>query len=252
MTPVPEACCAPIDDRTTALGSRARRAASASAVPISSVRRIGIAAHRRRVEQERSRRALQCVGHRVGIVRCSRRPLPRRGLATVAPCSAATQDDAHGLAAFDEGARRLAAGPSVCSEHHMHDCHSAKSLDGGAGRHGLPCVQCMTYIVGMREVDLRRIDLNLLVVLEALLDERNVTRAAHRLGMSQPAASRALGRLRALFSDALLVDGPGGYVAQRPCRRDAPGAAQDTGRHRRDAGSEARSIPRRRRVEFGC
>lgn len=70
----------------------------------------------------------------------------------------------------------------------------------------------MVYIVIMREVDLRRIDLNLLVALETLLDERNVTRAAHRLGMSQPAASRALGRLRALFSDALLVDGPGGYV----------------------------------------
>jgi DNA-binding transcriptional LysR family regulator len=49
-------------------------------------------------------------------------------------------------------------------------------------------------------------------MLEALLDERNVTRAARRLGMSQPAASRALGRLRALFADALLVDGPGGYV----------------------------------------
>ncbi|TIN11765.1 MAG: LysR family transcriptional regulator [Mesorhizobium sp.] len=70
----------------------------------------------------------------------------------------------------------------------------------------------MVYIVVMREVDLRRIDLNLLVALEALLDEKNVTRAASRLGMSQPAASRALGRLRALFSDALLVDGPGGYV----------------------------------------
>ncbi|TCU23784.1 LysR family transcriptional regulator [Rhizobium azibense] len=70
----------------------------------------------------------------------------------------------------------------------------------------------MAYMVRMREVDLRRVDLNLLVALEALLDEKNVTRAAHRLGMSQPAASRALGRLRALFSDALLVDGPGGYV----------------------------------------
>lgn len=70
----------------------------------------------------------------------------------------------------------------------------------------------MVYIAAMREVDLRGIDLNLLVTLEALLDERNVTRAGQRLGMSQPAASRALGRLRALFSDALLVDGPGGYV----------------------------------------
>lgn len=70
----------------------------------------------------------------------------------------------------------------------------------------------MVYMVSMREVDLRRLDLNLLVVLEALLDEKNVTRTAHRLGMSQPAASRALGRLRTLFSDALLVDGPGGYI----------------------------------------
>jgi DNA-binding transcriptional LysR family regulator len=67
-------------------------------------------------------------------------------------------------------------------------------------------------MVSMREVDLRRIDLNLLVALEALLEERSVTRAAHRLNMSQPAASRALGRLRTLFSDALLVDGPGGYI----------------------------------------
>lgn len=64
----------------------------------------------------------------------------------------------------------------------------------------------------MREVDLRHADLNLLVVLNALLDERSVTRAAMRLGMSQPAVSRALARLRALFSDALLVDGPGGYL----------------------------------------
>lgn len=61
-------------------------------------------------------------------------------------------------------------------------------------------------------MDLRRIDLNLLVALDALLEERNVTRSASRLGMSQPAASRALGRLRVLFSDALLVDGPGGYT----------------------------------------
>lgn len=64
----------------------------------------------------------------------------------------------------------------------------------------------------MREADFRRIDLNLLVALEALLEERSVTRAALRLGMSQPAASRALARLRALFADALLVDGPKGYL----------------------------------------
>lgn len=69
----------------------------------------------------------------------------------------------------------------------------------------------MHYIVIMREVDLRRIDLNLLVALDALLDERSVTRAALRLRMSQPAASRALARLRKLFADALLVEGRDGY-----------------------------------------
>ena len=78
----------------------------------------------------------------------------------------------------------------------------------------------------MREVNLRGINLNLLVVLQALLDERSVTRAAMRLGMSQPAASRALARLRKLFSDALLVEGPGGYLLTaraeeiRPLLRD--------------------------------
>lgn len=64
----------------------------------------------------------------------------------------------------------------------------------------------------MRQVNLRNVDLNLLVVLNTLLEEMSVTRAAQRLGMSQPAVSRALARLRALFSDALLVDGPGGYM----------------------------------------
>ena len=64
----------------------------------------------------------------------------------------------------------------------------------------------------MRNVDLRRADLNLLVVLDALLEGKSVTQAARRLGMSQPAASRALSRLRALFSDALLVEARTGYI----------------------------------------
>lgn len=49
------------------------------------------------------------------------------------------------------------------------------------------------------------VDLNLLVVLDALLEERSVGRAARRVGLSQPATSRALGRLRALLGDELLV-----------------------------------------------
>ena len=59
----------------------------------------------------------------------------------------------------------------------------------------------------MRQVDLRRIDLNLLVVLRALLDTRSVSRAASTLGMSQPAVSRALARLRQQFGDRLLIKG---------------------------------------------
>lgn len=52
---------------------------------------------------------------------------------------------------------------------------------------------------------LRAVDLNLLTVLDAVLVERNVTRAAERLGMTQPAVSNALTRLRALFDDELFV-----------------------------------------------
>ena len=57
----------------------------------------------------------------------------------------------------------------------------------------------------MRELDLASVDLNLLVVLQALLAERHVTRAAQRLKMSQPAVSRALARLRKVFEDDILV-----------------------------------------------
>ncbi|WP_054341801.1 LysR family transcriptional regulator [Neptunomonas antarctica] len=63
----------------------------------------------------------------------------------------------------------------------------------------------------MRKVNLRSVDLNLLVVLEALLDEKQVTKAAERLHMSQPAVSRALQRLRSTFSDPLLVRSTEGY-----------------------------------------
>jgi DNA-binding transcriptional LysR family regulator len=52
---------------------------------------------------------------------------------------------------------------------------------------------------------LSAIDLNLLVVLEALLSERHVTRAAMRVGLSQSATSHALSRLRDLYGDPLLV-----------------------------------------------
>lgn len=54
-------------------------------------------------------------------------------------------------------------------------------------------------------MNLRRIDLNLLVALDALLAERHVTRAASQVGLSQPAMSNALRRLRHVLNDELLI-----------------------------------------------
>lgn len=53
-------------------------------------------------------------------------------------------------------------------------------------------------------MNLKQVDLNLLVALDVLLKERNVTRAGKRMGLSQPAMSAALGRLRDMFGDPLL------------------------------------------------
>lgn len=54
-------------------------------------------------------------------------------------------------------------------------------------------------------MNLKNIDLNLLVYLDVLLLKRNVTRSAETLGISQPAMSNGLKRLRKLFNDPLLV-----------------------------------------------
>ncbi|HEX2011373.1 MAG TPA: LysR family transcriptional regulator [Roseateles sp.] len=64
--------------------------------------------------------------------------------------------------------------------------------------------------------NLRRLDLNLLLSLDTLLAEHNVTRAAERLNLSQPAVSVQLAKLRELFGDPLLLPGPRGM---RPTAR---------------------------------
>ena len=63
---------------------------------------------------------------------------------------------------------------------------------------------------------LRSFDLNLLVIVASLLDEAHVGRAAKMLGLSQPAASNALARARALFGDKLLVRAPSGGLRRTP------------------------------------
>lgn len=64
--------------------------------------------------------------------------------------------------------------------------------------------------------NLARLDLNLLVTLDTLLAERNVTRAARRLHLSQPSVSVQLAKLRTFFDDPLLLPGPRGM---RPTAR---------------------------------
>ncbi|HVF90273.1 MAG TPA: LysR family transcriptional regulator [Blastocatellia bacterium] len=61
-------------------------------------------------------------------------------------------------------------------------------------------------------MNLKSFDLNLLLIFEALMEERNVTRAARRVGLSQPAMSNALTRLRRTFNDPLLVRTPAGMA----------------------------------------
>ncbi len=69
----------------------------------------------------------------------------------------------------------------------------------------------MHEALGLHE-RLARVDLNLMVAFDALARERNVTRAAERTGVTQSAMSHALGRLRDLLGDPLLVRGRGGMM----------------------------------------
>ncbi|WP_191602592.1 LysR family transcriptional regulator [Marinomonas algicola] len=57
----------------------------------------------------------------------------------------------------------------------------------------------------MQEIKLSEVDLNLLYILQVLIEELNVTKAAQRLNVSQPAVSRSLSRLREVFGDPLFV-----------------------------------------------
>jgi DNA-binding transcriptional LysR family regulator len=71
-------------------------------------------------------------------------------------------------------------------------------------------------------MDIRAVDLNLLKAFDALVNERAVTRAAGRIGLSQPAMSHALARLRSLFGDELFVRTPSGMEPTARAREIAP------------------------------
>src|SRR2546423_4031079 len=69
-----------------------------------------------------------------------------------------------------------------------------------------------SHHVEMSQMNWRAFDLNLLVVFEAVMQDGSVTRAGKRLGMSQPALSHALNRLRYLVKDQLFIRTPTGMV----------------------------------------
>ena len=71
-------------------------------------------------------------------------------------------------------------------------------------------------------MDIRAVDLNLLKAFDALIRERAVTRAAGRIGLSQPAMSHALSRLRSLFADDLFVRTPNSMEPTARAREIAP------------------------------
>jgi len=71
-------------------------------------------------------------------------------------------------------------------------------------------------------MDIRAIDLNLLKAFDALIRECAVTRAAGRIGLSQPAMNHALSRLRHLFADDLFVRTPNRMEPTARAREIAP------------------------------
>src|SRR5712691_4203395 len=77
-------------------------------------------------------------------------------------------------------------------------------------------------MICIRAMDIRAVDLNLLKAFDALMNERAVTRAAGRIGLSQPAMSHALSRLRSLFADDLFVRTPTNMEPTARAREIAP------------------------------
>jgi DNA-binding transcriptional LysR family regulator len=105
-----------------------------------------------------------------------------------------------------------------------------------------------TFIDSM---NLRSIDLNLLTVFDAIMAEGNQSRAAHRLGMSQPAMSNALARLRAALDDPLFVrtaqgmtPTPRGRALAEPVRQALDLVQTGLERSRRDDDFDYRSSTR--------
>jgi DNA-binding transcriptional LysR family regulator len=106
----------------------------------------------------------------------------------------------------------------------------------------------------LKQTDLSRADLNLLVLFEAVLEERHVGRAAARLNLSASAVSHGLGRLRALLNDPLFLKHPKGVVATARAEQLAEPIAEILARVRGVVASAERFDPQssRRRFTIGA
>jgi DNA-binding transcriptional LysR family regulator len=87
-------------------------------------------------------------------------------------------------------------------------------------------IQQYLSIIDIVPTDIRKIDLNLLVAFKVLLDERNVSRAAERLALTQPTVSGMLARLRVLFDDPLFVRTRHGVIPTPRAESLAPALSQ--------------------------
>src|SRR5438552_7012985 len=101
-------------------------------------------------------------------------------------------------------------------------CHSRWNPELSVYRRRLSSIKSIDDMVFIHRMDIRAVDLNLLKAFDALISERAVTRAAGRIGLSQPAMSHALSRLRGLFADDLFVRTPTGMEPTARAREIAP------------------------------
>jgi len=102
----------------------------------------------------------------------------------------------------------------------------------------------------MPEIKLEDINLNLLVSLDALLTEKNVTKAARRLGVTQSAMSHSLRRLRDMFNDQLLVSSSSGMVLTPRAERLAAPLHEELVDLQRVLSDEQRFCPECARRQF--
>jgi len=99
-------------------------------------------------------------------------------------------------------------------------------------------------------MDFHGIDLNLLVAFDALMSELNVTRAATRVGVSQPAMSAALSRLRTLLGDPLFLRGAGGLLPTQRARDLAEPLSQALSQIEATLVTKAEFVPGKASVTF--